>query len=69
MKLKASEFLAMQIDHLEDISKSLRTYYKDNWFEFALELVKEIESIEKNLNDLCMIMIKKEQEKQKGSEL
>lgn len=65
MKLKASEFLAMQIDQLSDISKMLKQRKDD----LSVELGKEIDVIEQNLNQLCMVMVSKEQERLKGSEL
>lgn len=65
MKLKASEFLAIQIDSLSDVSKLLKQRKDD----LSVELGKEIDIIEQNLNQLCMVMVSKEQERLRGSEL
>lgn len=64
-KIKVSEFLALQIDHLSDISKFL--YNREDALSF--ELAKEIEKVETNLNTLFLVLIKKEREPLKNSEL
>ncbi len=65
MKLKASEYLAMQVDRLQDISQFLNSKH-DN---LAFEIRKDIEEIERNLTELYILMIQKEQEKLRRSEL